>query len=194
MTPERRWNVVFLGGMAVFTAFAVAQSALPEEETGLRTALMVGAFGSLAVAFGGIYRATQLRQREEDFNPAMMTWIRRFIITMTTYVMTIFISAWLLDQVQGDLERAFIAILPMLPVLYGIRIFTQTLGRLDELQQRIQLEALAISMGATGAITFTLGFLESAGFATLSLIWVFPMLIAFWGVGVWVTTRKYNAS
>lgn len=193
MVPQKRWYAVFFGGMAAFTGSAVIYS-IAEEGSRLQIAMLVGSVLALLIALFGMYRAVQLQSKEEDFNPVMATWTRRFIATIVSYMATLFMATWLLDRLEGDIERALVALLPVLPVLYGIRVFTQTLSKLDELQQRIQLEAFAISIGATGAITFSLGMLEAAGFPMLSLTWVFPMLIGFWGVGVWITTRKYNAS
>jgi len=63
---------------------------------------------------------------------------------------------------------------------------------MDELGRRIQLEALAFGFGTAGFVTFAYGFLESAGFPQLSYVWVFPTMIALWGIGGAVASYRYR--
>ena len=65
-------------------------------------------------------------------------------------------------------------------------------GRMDELGRRIQLEALAFGFGAAGMLTFAYGFLENAGLPKLSYVFVFPLMIALWGIGGAIATRRYQ--
>jgi len=65
-------------------------------------------------------------------------------------------------------------------------------SRMDELGQRIQLEALAFGFGAAGMLTFAYGFLENAGFPQLSYIWVFPLMIALWSIGGAIAYYRYR--
>ena len=41
-------------------------------------------------------------------------------------------------------------------------------------------------------IPFAYGFLENAGFPQLSYIWVFPVMIALWGIGGAIALRRYR--
>lgn len=85
-----------------------------------------------------------------------------------------------------------VALVPMIPVFFGLGVFLRFLNRLDELQRRIQLNALAIAAGGTGLTTMTYGFLESlAGFPSISWIWVWPILCIFWVVGGFMARRSY---
>lgn len=93
---------------------------------------------------------------------------------------------------EGSLWRIPLALLPLPAILFGVWTFLQLLSALDELQRKIQLEAIGFSVGLTGVITFTLGLLESAGFPTLDLIWVFPMIIFLWGIGQTIAMRRYR--
>lgn len=196
VTEHARWTAAFLGGMAIFTGLSFAHNFATNQgaSTTITTGLLVGVVLSLVAALAALLKSVQVRAaNEEDFNPAMMTWTRRFVIIVMGYMVAIFAASWMLQRFEANLVRMVAALLPVLPILFGIRIFVQTLGRLDEMQQRIQLEAFAISVAGTGATTFTLGMLSVAGFPNLNLTWVFPMLMGFWGLGVWFTTRKYNA-
>ncbi len=120
------------------------------------------------------------------------TYLKHFSVTMIAYTVLLIVSRLLLNTVDNQALRIIIAILPVLPVLFGIWVVMIYVRSLDELQRRIQFEAVAFSMLMTGSITFTLGFLADAGVPQLSLIWVFPMSIALWGIGQFIATRRYQ--
>lgn len=108
------------------------------------------------------------------------------------YTILVPVSLLLLDQVNNDALRFIVSVLPVIPVPFMIWAMLQYLHDLDELQRRIHLEAFAISLGATGMLTFTLGFLENAGGPELGMIWVLPMIIIFWGMGQIIARRRYE--
>jgi len=121
------------------------------------------------------------------------TYMRRFAIAMGGYVVFLLASVYLLNNlVENQYARMLIAVLPILPVSYGLWAYMQWVRDLDEFQQKIQLEAIAFSLGMTGIITFTIGFLQSAGVPQPGLIWVFPLMIMFWGVGQFIAMRRYE--
>lgn len=111
---------------------------------------------------------------------------------MIAYPLMLFLSSWLLRQYPSALWTPLVAVLPVVPVLFGLRAFLRFLNRLDEMQQKVQLNAIALAAGATAIICLTLGFLENAGLPMLSLIWVFPMMVAIWGVATAVVARRYR--
>lgn len=119
-------------------------------------------------------------------------YMRRFAIAMWGYIVFLLASVYSLNRIEGQNLRILIALLPVIPVSYGLWSYMQWLRNLDEFQQRIQLEAIAFSLGMTGIVTFTIGFLENAGIPQPGLIWVFPMIIAFWGVGQLIALRRYE--
>ncbi len=63
---------------------------------------------------------------------------------------------------------------------------------MDELQRRIQLEAFAFSFGATGIVTFSYGLLTYVGFPVISWVWIFPLMVALWGISQGVAVRRYR--
>jgi hypothetical protein len=85
-----------------------------------------------------------------------------------------------------------VALLPVLPVLFGVFALISFVRSIDELQRQIQLEGIAFSLGMTGVITFSLGLLEGTGFPFISMTWVLPMMIALWGIGVAIASRRYQ--
>jgi hypothetical protein len=88
--------------------------------------------------------------------------------------------------------RVPLALAPVIPAVVALWAYVRFLNRLDELQRRIQLEALALAAGGTALLTFSYGFLENVGFPHLSVIWVLPLMIALWGLGAALASRKYH--
>jgi chromate transport protein ChrA len=67
------------------------------------------------------------------------------------------------------------------------------LRQLDELQQRVQLEALAIAFAGTGVIATAYGFLVNAGLPDIdwgALVW--PLMVALWVLGLLYANRRYR--
>ena len=64
---------------------------------------------------------------------------------------------------------------------------------LDELQQRIHYEALALSFAATGAFVTGYAFLEKAGLPRVSWgLWAWPLMVALWMAGLLIVRRRYR--
>ena len=67
------------------------------------------------------------------------------------------------------------------------------LRRLDELQQRIHLIAIAVSFGTAGAIAGTAEYLEGAGVAVPAIgLWLWMVMLAVWVVSAVVLARRYR--
>lgn len=132
-------------------------------------------------------------QRTLNFmNPGKLYTIR-MLSAGFVYVITLMPAFALIRSLpEGSLWRIPLALLPLPAILFGLWTFLKFLASMDELQRRIQLQAIGFSLGLTGVITFTLGLLESAGFPTLDLIWVFPMMIFLWGIGQAIAMRRYQ--
>lgn len=88
--------------------------------------------------------------------------------------------------------RYAIALGPVVPLIFAFLSYVQFVRRLDEMEQRIQLEAVAISLGCTMLLTLTLGFLESVGFPHIDMIWVPVFIIVMWRLGMQIATRRYR--
>ena len=88
-----------------------------------------------------------------------------------------------------------IAALPVAAFTWFIVAFVRHIRKLDELQRRIQLEALAVAYPSAILLVFAVGFLERAGivfpgFTNLRDVW--PLTILPYWVGLAVATRRYR--
>jgi len=88
--------------------------------------------------------------------------------------------------------RDLVALSPMIPAAAVAWIVLRELRRMDELQRRIQLEALGFSFAGTAILTFSYGFLEGLGYPRLSMFTVWPMLAVLWIVGLVLARRRYQ--
>jgi hypothetical protein len=122
---------------------------------------------------------------------ASRAYVRDFLLAMLAYVIAVWISVSIPSTVD-PVFRVPLVLVPLVPSAFAIGAYLRFLGRMDELHRRIQLEALAFGFAAAGMVTFAYGFLEHAGFPQLSYIWVFPLMIALWGVGGAIATRRYR--
>lgn len=120
-------------------------------------------------------------------------YMRRMMIAAIGYTVLIIATRLLLRGDMADSPFApVIALLPILPVLFGVFALMSFVRSIDELQQKIQLEGMAFSLGVTGIITFALGLVEGTGIPQIGMIWVLPMMCALWGIGVAIATRRYQ--
>jgi hypothetical protein len=88
--------------------------------------------------------------------------------------------------------RDLVALSPMLPAAATAWVVLRELRRMDELQRRIQLEALGFSFAGTAILTFSYGFLEGLGYPRLSMFTVWPLLAGLWIVGLVLARRRYQ--
>ncbi len=135
----------------------------------------------------------QYRRGETTFmKSAGWTYLKEFGGAMLAYTIVLPISIALINAHPHAAWRAPVALAPIVPAAFALWAFVRQVRRLDELQRRIQFEALAISFGATGLLTFSYGFLEYVGFPHINLIWVLPLMVALWGVSLVVSSLRYR--
>lgn len=125
-------------------------------------------------------------------NKAARTYMIQFLSAMGAYVILVIVSITLLKSNPTAPWRGLVAVLPVIPASVVVLAVVRYIGRMDELQRLIQLDALGAAFGATALLTFTWGLLENAGFPHLSLIWVLPLMAVLWGVGVGVAAYRYR--
>ena len=128
-------------------------------------------------------------------NATTKRYLREFIYSMIAYVITLSLSliglGFFADYPLNP-ARIIVALAPVIPVIFVIVAFLRYLNRIDELQQKIQLLAIGFAAGTTSLLTFSYGFLEGVGFPPISLLWVFPIMILLWGLGLLIISRRFQ--
>ena len=112
-------------------------------------------------------------------SPAGKRYVRRFIPTMTAYVVLLIGANWVINawHPEGPLLVA-LAILPALPIIavigvIGLYIVEET----DEYQRQRIVSAMLVGVAVMLSLATAWGFLEEAG--------VVPHLPAYWAFIVW---------
>lgn len=91
----------------------------------------------------------------------------------------------------GNLKLA-IALVPMIGALAGTWAIMRGLWRMDELQRRIQFDAIAMAFLGTALITFGWGFAESGGAPKLEAFAVWPIMGTLWMIASIVAQFRYR--
>lgn len=119
-------------------------------------------------------------------------YAKEFGSSMAAYCVSVPISIWLLKGNEHSAWRYLFAVLPVLPSVFAVWAAIRFFRSLDELQRRVQFEGIAFSFLATCLLTLTWGFLQNAGLPQADVIWVAPLLIGLWGIGVGLAGRRYQ--
>ena len=88
--------------------------------------------------------------------------------------------------------RVAVALIPMIPALFVPFVVLRQLRRMDELQRRVQLEALGFAFATTAVLTFGYGFVENVGAPHISWFAVWPLMAVLWAIGVGIANRRFR--
>jgi len=125
------------------------------------------------------------------------TWITyktqiQFGLAILAYLMVLVGSAIAVSANPNVDWKYVLAAVPLLPAGIVVWLTVRALSRLDEVQKRMQMQAIGFALAATALITFGYGFLEGAGMPHLNWTWVLPLITALWGLGLGALALKYR--
>ncbi len=116
-----------------------------------------------------------------------------FLIGLAAYAAMLILSQKLLaGSIGGSTPRILVSLLPMLPAAFICATVIRSIRRLDEMQRKLQFEALALAFAGTALMTFGYGFLEDAGFPRLSMFVVWPVMATLWAIGVLLGRARFR--
>jgi len=129
--------------------------------------------------------------------PVHRRYLREFIPAMLGYVLLILSSVYWLRFGQPPAHwRPAIALLPVFPIILVMRAMVRVIRDSDELERRIELEAVAISALLVGTGFFSAGLLAGAKVIALDgdavAVWVLPALCAIYGIAKCWAVRRYR--
>ncbi|MBD8874252.1 hypothetical protein [Rhodanobacter sp. DHB23] len=123
-------------------------------------------------------------------------YLREFLPAMLGYLVVLLVSVVVLLRVDMPAAwRAVVALLPVVPMAFVVRAMLRHMLRQDELQQRIELQAVAITCAVIGMATFGLGFLQNVRVLPSppwAMLWVLPLMIGVYGVVRLLLSRRYQ--
>ena len=194
----RRWMWGFvLIGLGSLALAGAGQWLLHWPNDAVQTWLGIGC-GYLAGSLLFLLVPRWWRQHCDDMyaQPAGRRYLRALWPIMVAYSLTLFLSLWLLKRgIDAVPLRALVAILPALPIALLMRAALRYLREIDELQRRIETEAIGIASLLVALLYFAGGLLQKAKVidldAAAAMIWVFPLLCATYGITKMVLARRY---
>lgn len=110
------------------------------------------------------------------------------------------ISLWLLKH-HGDWSpgaRVAIALTPLLPGILYLRTLLKSFWQMDELQRRIQIEALGFALVGTLVVMTAINIFKAEGIQLLSypqglgIGGVYMTMFILWSIGVSISTFRYR--
>lgn len=124
---------------------------------------------------------------------------RRILLAAAAYAATVLICVWLLKYHLAGASsgwRVPVALLPLAPIIWMVQLQVAMILARDELQRRIDLEAIAIASIGVGLGSLSLALLSVAGVSDVSgrvaLLWVLPALSLSYGVARYWVARRYR--
>ena len=123
-------------------------------------------------------------------------YLRALWPALALYSLTLFASIFLIRRgIESVPLRGLVAVLPVLPIGWMMLAALRYLREVDELQRRIETEAIGIASLLVSLLYFAGGLLQKAKVvdldAAMAMIWVFPLLCAVYGITKMVLTRRY---
>jgi hypothetical protein len=125
----------------------------------------------------------------KDLNP-FLAWLA----AITVLLVSVAGITWLLrTQEMSAPLRLGLALIPVIAFIFVLIAHVKIVRRLDELQQRIYLEALAIAFPLVAVVVMACEYLRKSGFiAYLKPDHVLMILIACWLTGWLIAWRRYR--
>lgn len=149
-----------------------------------------------AVAIGAV--AATRREAACSAAPAALQrrYTREVLVGMAVYMVLLFASLLLLRHVDAPALRGLVALLPAAPIAFVLRAMVRFIRGVDELQQRIELEAICIAAALVSFVYMTGGFLQMARVidvpSGLAMLWVFPLVCGTYGIAKSIVARRYR--
>jgi len=189
------WTVGMLIAAAAFTL--VACTLLLWQPMGAQPRFSGILFGiALGLAIAALLRRLMPDGCDAASAKLRKRYTREVMLAMTGYVVLLVLSILLLKRVEDGLLRALIALLPVPPMMLVLRAMIRYIRDADELQQRIELEAVSFATAFISLVYLTGGFLQSAKVidvpSNVAMIWVFPLVCLSYGLAKGVVARRYH--
>jgi uncharacterized protein (DUF697 family) len=101
---------------------------------------------------------------------------------MLAYMLVLIGSIRFAKGMDPGTARTLLLVTPVIPLMLAVWAIARHFARMDEFVRLRSLEGLAIAAAVTAGLTFTYGFLESAGFPKVSMFWVWGVMGSVWGL------------
>ena len=194
-------RLVTFGAIALILA---ALALLPNTSLSVDTHDFIGGMAAgMAVALAGWLVLRLIKPPREQHagacdsaTPALgRRYLREFFPAIFGYVLAMLLSVWLLQRSEPVWLRALIALLPIPPIALAMRAVIRRIRDSDELQRKIELEAVSFASALVSLVYLAGGFLQLAKVvdvpSDVAMVWVFPLMCMSYGLAKLVIMRRY---
>jgi hypothetical protein len=188
--------LALLGGGLLLVAIG-APHLLPRPLPDFVSGMLYG-MGGGAVLWAAVLTAfgSRLPDACDSSTPALRRrYTREFVPPMVAYVVATLLSVWWLKSIDATWLRALVALLPVPPIALAMRAIMRYIRDADELQRRIELEAVSFATALVSLGYLAAGFLQLAKVidipASAAMIWVFPLVCLSYGLAKLTIARRY---
>ena len=126
-----------------------------------------------------------------EHRAARRRYTRELLIALLAYGILLVATILIVRANPDATWRYAVAPLPMIPGTCMTLVWVRYYRGMDELEQRMALEALAFAFGGTALITFGYGFLDAAGLPRISWWWVWPVMASLWIIGGLLARKRW---
>ena len=122
---------------------------------------------------------------------AVRRYYREFLAAGIAYGVALYLADFVVNANPDATWRYIVALLPVVPGAFIVIAAVRFHRRIDELQQRITLEAIALAFAATAVTTFTYGFVEEAvDIPRINWTWVWGVMAPLWLICDFIVRRR----
>lgn len=107
---------------------------------------------------------------------------RELLSALVIYTVILIVTIQYGRGMAEGVARTLVLASPMAGFLLAIWAIARHMRRIDEYQRQFQLENIALAGAITAGLTFTYGFMETAGYPKLSMFSVWMVMCGAWGV------------
>ena len=189
-------NIALIGGGLLLVAIA-APYLLPRPLPDFVSGMLYG-MGGAALLWAAVLAAfgSRLPDPCDSSTPALRRrYLREFIPPMVAYVVATLLSVWWLRSIDATWLRAIVALLPVPAVALAMRAIMRYIRDADELQRRIELEAVSFATALVSLLYLAAGFLQTAKVidipSSVAMIWVFPLICLSYGLAKLAIARRF---
>ena len=118
--------------------------------------------------------------------------VRQMIISGVLYLVTLTGVMYLLENDLDQSTQIAIVLVPTIPGIWFLVSLGRAIASLDELQRRIQMEAIAIGFGISAMVALTYGVLGMVGVPQAGWIYVPVVMVFGWFLGKLWTLWRYR--
>jgi hypothetical protein len=119
---------------------------------------------------------------------------RRVLVAVIILILCVAVVSWLLKTWEFSAAlRLALVLAPVSAWIFALISYSRLIQRLDEMQRRIHLEALAFAFSGLAVAMIGCEYMRKAGFiSALKPDYVLMMMMVLWPIGFAIAWRRYR--